>query len=118
MIDLGGDGPGHGSSTRVCITLAAGAEAARARSRERVAGVKADQRARGRYLGGIVPFGYVVGAEGALEARPDQQAAIARMRDLRRAGGSLRFIAAEMRLAGHSLSHEGVKGILTAAAMP
>ena len=78
--------------------------------------VKADQRARGRYLGGIVPFGYAVGAEGALEARPDQQAAIARIRELRRAGGSLRSIAAQMRLEGRVLSHEGVKGILVGAA--
>jgi putative DNA-invertase from lambdoid prophage Rac len=68
-----------------------------------VAVVKADQRARGRYLGGIIPFGYAVAVDGALEAQPDQQAAVARMRELRLAGGSLRSIAAEMRLAGHPL---------------
>jgi hypothetical protein len=45
--------------------------------------VKADQRARGRYLGGIAPFGYAVATDGALEAQPDQQAAIAHMRVLR-----------------------------------
>ena len=39
------------------------------------------------------------------------------MRALRLAGGSLRSIAAEMTLGGHTLSHEGVRGILTAAAV-
>ena len=58
----------------------------------------------------------MVGAEGTLEAQPDQHAAIARMRALRLAGGSLRSIATEMKLAGHPLSHEGVKGILAGAA--
>ncbi len=116
MIDLGGDVTGNGISKLVFTILSAVAEAERDRIRERVAVVKADQRARGRYLGGIPPFGYAVAADGALEAQPDQQAAIARMRALRLAGGSLRFIAAEMRLAGHPLSHEGVKGVLAGAA--
>jgi putative DNA-invertase from lambdoid prophage Rac len=116
MIDLGGDVTGNGISKLVFTILSAVAEAERDRIRERVAVVKADQRARGRYLGGIVPFGYVVGVDGALEAQADQQAAIARMRALRLAGRSLRSIAAEMRLAGHPLSHEGVKGILAVAA--
>ena len=116
MIDLGGDVTGNGISKLVFTILSAVAEAERDRIRERVAVVKADQRARGRYLGGIVPFGYAVAANGALEAQPDQQAAIARMRALRLAGDSLRSIAAEMRLAGHALSHEGVKGVLAGAA--
>ena len=116
MIDLGGDVTGTGISKLVFTILSAVAEAERDRIRERVAVVKADQRARGRYLGGIVPFGYAVAADGALEAQADQQAAIARMRAMRLAGGSLRSIAAEMRLAGHLLSHEGVKGILAVAA--
>jgi putative DNA-invertase from lambdoid prophage Rac len=116
MIDLGGDVTGNGISKLVFTILSAVAEAERDRIRERVAVVKADQRARGRYLGGIVPFGYVVAPGGALEAQHDQQAAIAHMRALRLAGGSLRSIAAEMRLAGHRLSHEGVKGILASTA--
>ncbi len=113
MIDLGGDVTGNGISKLVFTILSAVAEAERDRIRERVAVVKADQRARGRYLGGIVPFGYALAADGALEAQPDQQAAIARMRALRLAGESPRSIAAEMRHAGHPMSHEGVKGILT-----
>jgi len=42
------------------------AEAERDRIRERATEVKADQRKRGRYLGGIVPFGWRVGDDGHL----------------------------------------------------
>jgi DNA invertase Pin-like site-specific DNA recombinase len=52
--------------------LAAVAEGERDRIRERIAEVKRDQRSRGRYLGGTVPFGVVVGADGALVPDPEQ----------------------------------------------
>src|ERR1700757_5227171 len=54
MIDLGGDVTGNGISKLVFTILSAVAEAERDRIRERVATVKADQRQRGRYLGGII----------------------------------------------------------------
>jgi hypothetical protein len=41
--------------------------------------VKADQKARGRYLGGIMPFGFRL-VEGELVRDEGQQAAIAEMR--------------------------------------
>ena len=116
MIDLGGDVTGTGISKLVFTILSAVAEAERDRIRERIAVVKADQRARGRYLGGIVPFGWKVDDAGNLVARPDQQAAISQMRELHRAGKSLRRIAAEMESAGHPVSHEGVKKIVSALA--
>jgi DNA invertase Pin-like site-specific DNA recombinase len=112
MIDLGGDVTGNGISKLVFMILSAVAEAERDRIRERVATVEADQRGRGRYLGGIVPFGWHVGEDGGLVAVPEQQGAIMRMKELRASGASLRKIAAEMRAAGHPVSHEGVKGIL------
>ena len=77
--------------------------------------MKADQRARGRYLGGIVPFGWRLGDAGDLVESPEQQQAIGRMKRLRAAGMSLRAIASEMAGAGHRLSHEGVKKIIGAA---
>ena len=55
MIDLGGDVTGNGISKLVFTILSAVAEAERDRIRERVSQMKADQRQRGRYLGGIVP---------------------------------------------------------------
>jgi DNA invertase Pin-like site-specific DNA recombinase len=61
MIDLGGDTTGNGVSKLVFTILSAVAEAERDRTRERVAEVKRDQRQRGRYRGGMVPWGYRIG---------------------------------------------------------
>lgn len=80
--------------------------------------VKADQRARNRYLGGAVPFGWRVTDNGELVEAPEQQAVIRRMHELRRGGASLRSIATEVTDAGHKLSHEGVKKVLAATALP
>jgi DNA invertase Pin-like site-specific DNA recombinase len=60
MIDLGGDTTTNGVSKLVFTILSAVAEAERDRIRERVSDMKADQRSRGRYLGGIVPYGFKV----------------------------------------------------------
>ncbi len=56
-IDLGGDVTGNGISKLVFTILSAVTEAERDRIRERIRDVKADQRKRRRYLGGIVLFG-------------------------------------------------------------
>jgi putative DNA-invertase from lambdoid prophage Rac len=92
MIDLGGDVTGNGISKLVFTILSAVAESERDRTRERVTDVKRDQRQRGRYLGGKVPYGYRVGPDGALEPVPEQQAAIRRAGELRAAGAPLRAI--------------------------
>lgn len=111
MIDLGGDTTGNGVSKLMFTILAAVAE--RDRTRERIAEVKRDhQKKRGRYLGGIVPFGYTLGDDGKLVPVPAQQKAIARMRKLREQGLKLRAIAAKMTAAGHPISHVGVRNIM------
>jgi putative DNA-invertase from lambdoid prophage Rac len=115
MIDLGGDVIGNGISKLVFTILSAVAEAERDRIRERIRDVKADQRKRRRYLGGIVPFGWRVGEDGALVEHPDQQRAIQRIHQLRRNGRSLRAISAALSTEGVKLSHEGVKNVLAAA---
>ncbi len=116
MIDLGGDVTGNGVSKLVFTILSAVAEAERERTRERIRDVKRDQRGRQRYLGGIVPFGWRVGAGGELVEDPEQQAAIRRMRVLRGEGRSLRAIAAVLSAEGVRISHEGVKQVLAAQA--
>jgi DNA invertase Pin-like site-specific DNA recombinase len=112
MIDLGGDVTGNGISKLVFTILSAVAEAERDRIRERISAVKADQRQRGRYLGGIAPFGWRVGEDGELTEVPAQQAAIRTMRSLRAEGASLPQIAVAMGVAGHAISHEGVASVL------
>jgi DNA invertase Pin-like site-specific DNA recombinase len=96
LLDLGGNIAGNCLSKLFLTIAAAFVEAERDRIRERVAQVKRDQRGRGRYLGGKVPFGFRVGKDGALEPVPDQQAAIQRAAELRTGGAPLRTIQATL----------------------
>ena len=112
MIDLGGDVTGNGVSKLVFTILSAVAEAERDRIRERITDVKRDQRSRGRYLGGLRPFGYRVTDDGLLEACETERKALVAIRRMRNAGKSLRDIAAAMQARGIDISHQGVKKLL------
>ena len=113
LIDLGGDIAGHGLAKLFLTISAAFAEAERDRIRERIITIKADQRLRGRHLGGSRPFGYEVDQGGGLLPLASEQAAIRHMAELRRQGLSLRAIAeAVEREHGHRLSHVAVKRVL------
>ncbi len=114
LLDLGGDIAGNGLSKLFLTISAAFAEAERERIRERVAQVKADQKAPGRYLGGKVPFGYRKDERGQLIDHAEEQAAIREMSAMRAEGKALRAIAAAVRAKGLRISHEGVAGILSA----
>jgi len=111
MIDLGGDVTGNGISKLVFTILSAVAEAERDRIRERIRDVKTDQRQRGRFLGGSVPFGWVK-VDGALVEDAGQQAAIAQILEMRAAGRSLRAIQSEVAALGYTLSHQGVANVI------
>ena len=104
MIDLGGDVTGNGISKLVFTILSAVAEAERDRIRERVSQVKADQKDRGRYLGGKVPFGFTVNDAGALVPVERQQQAIRAALALKAEGKPLRAVQAALESAGHRLS--------------
>ena len=108
LLDLGGDISGNGLSKLFLAIAAAFAEAERDRIRERIGQVKADQKARGRYLGGIVPFGYRCGEQGQLAPHKAEQSAIRQMIALRAQGKALRAIAEAMQAKGFKISHEGV----------
>ena len=77
--------------------------------------MKADQRIRGRYLGGSRPFGWRLRDDGALIPDAAEQAAIGRMMELRREGRSLRAIADVIKAEGFVLSHVGVGKVIAAA---
>ena len=111
MIDLGGDVTGNGISKLVVTILAAVAEAERERTRERVAQVKADQRERGRYLGGKVPFGFRVDGA-ALVPHPEEQAVIRRAQEMRADGRTLRAIQAALREGGQAVSLDALHRVL------
>jgi DNA invertase Pin-like site-specific DNA recombinase len=115
MIDLGGDVTNNGVSKLVFTILSAVAEAERDRTRERIRDVKSDQKQRNRFLGGSVPFGYMVDEEGALIEKEDEQAAIKRMVAMRESGLSYRIIAQTMRRHSFNISHETVGQIVKKA---
>jgi DNA invertase Pin-like site-specific DNA recombinase len=116
MIDLGGDVTGNGISKLVFTILSAVAEAERDRIRERISDVKRDQKARGRYLGGTVPFGYRVEiAEGGIAILTPveaEQAAIQKALKMRASGASLRQIASALQADGYAISHAAVQRVL------
>jgi len=116
MIDLGGDVTGNGISKLVFTILSAVAEAERDRTRERIAEVKRDQRQRGRFLGGSVPFGWRRDKEGGLIPEATEQRSIARMRALRAEGLSLRAIRDRLAAEGVRVSHVAVGNALRAGA--
>ncbi len=109
LLDLGGDISGNGLSKLFLTIAAAFAEAERDRIRERIGQVKADQKARGRYLGEIVPFGFRRGDPHDAEQEAIREIVALRARKAaegrrrRRAGGNVK------------ISREGVAGVLRAA---
>src|ERR1700722_1963237 len=111
LLDLGGDISGNGLSKLFLTIAAAFAEAERDRLRERVSQVKADQKARGRFLGGSIPFGFRV-VDGELVADEHEHEAIREMIVLKAEGRSLRAIAQMMVSKGFKTSHETVAAIL------
>ena len=112
MIDLGGDVMGNGISTLVFTILSAVAEAERDRTRGRIAEVKHDQKTRGRFLGGTVPFGYRRDDTGELVPHESQQEAIREAVALKDGGASLRAIADALQAKGHTISHVAVSRVL------
>lgn len=92
IIDALGDITGNGMAKAFLTISAAFAELERDTIRERVTTVKADQRDRGRYLGGRVPFGYKVATDGGLEPIPNEQEIIHKIITVRRTSKSIRYI--------------------------
>lgn len=115
MIDLGGDTTGNGVSKLVFTILSAVAEAERDRTRERISEVKADQRKRGRFLGGKPPFGHVVSPGGDVVPMLEYARIIQRIRLWKERGLSQREIARRLTEMNLPISHVGVKRALAAA---
>jgi DNA invertase Pin-like site-specific DNA recombinase len=116
LLDLGGDVSGNGMSKLFLTIAAAFAEAERARIRERVSQTKRDQRQRGRYLGGKVPFGFRVGEAGELVEEAEEQTIIVQAHALRAGGATLRAIQAAVEAQhGRRLSLDALHRVLKEA---
>jgi putative DNA-invertase from lambdoid prophage Rac len=99
MIDLGGDVCGNGISKLVFTILSAVAENERDRIRERVREAKRHRAAQQLYNGGRRPFGFDVVGEGkerSLVPNEPEQRALRHAQAMRKAGATLRAIAAEL----------------------
>jgi hypothetical protein len=85
---------------------------------ERITQAKADQKARGRYPGGIAPFGYRRGEPdgGELVPHEAEQEAIREMVRLRLDERQpLRVVVEAMAARGHKISHQSVVNIVTSS---
>lgn len=103
----------EGNSVLVRKVLAALAVCERTGHGEAIRAVKKSRRLQGKYLGGPVPFGWLVNDAGVLEEDPQQQEVIERIRSMREDRRSYREIAATLHDSiGLSLSHEGIRRIL------
>jgi DNA invertase Pin-like site-specific DNA recombinase len=117
MMDIG-DVSAPGTGKLIFTILAAVAEGERDRIRQRIREVKQDQKGRGMFLGGKVPFGFSVALDTGspmLVPDPAQQDAIAFARSLHCDGKSLRKIVAALGERGFTISHQGVKDVLARA---
>jgi putative DNA-invertase from lambdoid prophage Rac len=111
LIDLGGDINNDMVGRLVFTILSAVAEAERMRIQERIRDVKKDQKTRGKYLGGPVPYGWTRDDEGNLSPKHDEQRAIARVLQLREDGYSLRQIDKKLKEEGLRSSYATVRRI-------
>ncbi len=111
LIDLGGDINNDMVGRLVFTILSAVAEAERMRIQERIRDVKKDQKSRGKYLGGPVPYGWRRDDDGKLHPEPEEQRAIARVLQLREDGCSLRQIDKKLREEGLRSSYATVRRI-------
>jgi DNA invertase Pin-like site-specific DNA recombinase len=106
MIDLGGDTTG-GVSKLVFTILSAVAEPERDCARERITGVKRDQRQRGRFLGSRRLAGVVEGNGRNAKLVPEKQRAIRKIRRLRAEGISSWRISERMIYSGQDIGYRG-----------
>ena len=86
----------------VLNVLASVAQWEREATGERTSAALAHKKANGEYTGGRIPYGYRLAADGVhLEPDEDEQAVIEDVKELRRAGLSLRAIAATLERQGY-----------------
>ena len=96
--------------------IAALAELRRQEIKGRVTDSKRDQKARGRYLGGAVPFGHTVDEAGAIVPEPWLADVLSEARGAAARGESIREIARRIERDGRRVSHVTLGKLLKYAA--
>ncbi|MDK9707273.1 MAG: recombinase family protein [Desulforhopalus sp.] len=104
----------EGPATVVGKLLAALAVSETSRHGQAIRRAKKNRKAQGKYLGGPVPFGWEVSADGHLVPYEPQQEVIRSIVDMRRNRWSYREISQKLRDEQKvRLSHEGVRRLLS-----
>lgn len=113
IMDLGGDVLNSPFSKAIFTIIAALAQLRREEIAARTVWSKQDQKARGRYLGGAVPFGYRL-VDGNLVEHEPEQAALREARKWKRSSNTLsnRQISAKLKELGFKVSHVTLGKIL------
>lgn len=104
IMDLGGDVLNSPFSKAIFTIIAALAQLRREEIAARTAWSKNDQKQRGRYLGGAVPFGYRL-IDGELVECEPEQAALREARKWKNVSMSNRQIATKLQELGFKISH-------------
>ncbi len=117
LLDVDGTEPvtGNGKSKLFLSMLGAFAEFERDRISTRIRESKQRQKARGEYLGGVAPFGWVYDEQRNLVPVPEQQRELRRIRKLAADGLSPYKISADLATRGVKLSHVTIRKILAAS---
>jgi DNA invertase Pin-like site-specific DNA recombinase len=106
VADMGLGDVTHGATAAMLVgILSSVAGFERARNGERVAEVKAMQRAQGRYTGGAVPFGFTLVQDGDSQLVQADWALQTRLFDLKRRNYSARAMVGVLRAEGHQVSN-------------
>jgi DNA invertase Pin-like site-specific DNA recombinase len=92
LLDIGGEVTGNGVAKLVFAILAAVSQMERERIGERVRNVKEHLRDAGYYTGGKLARGFRTTKDGRIEADPNWERCLAKMRELRAAGSSYRKV--------------------------
>ena len=115
LLDLNGgadDVSGNGIARLFLTIVAAFAAFERDRIGERIRATKQAQKARGEYLGGRAPFGFIYDDAKRLQPVPEQQAVLRRIRKLAGDGLTPRKISLTLAMNGVKLSHVTVGKII------
>jgi DNA invertase Pin-like site-specific DNA recombinase len=115
LLDLNGgadDVSGNGIARLFLTIVSAFAEFERDRIGERIRATKRQQKARGEYLGGPPPFGFVYDAERKLQPVAEQQKALRRIAKLHADGLSPYKIADDLKARGTPLSHVTIRKVI------
>jgi putative DNA-invertase from lambdoid prophage Rac len=119
LLDLNGgadDVSGNGIARLFLTIVAAFAAFERDRIGERIRATKQAQKARGEYLGGRAPFGFVYDDAKRLQPVPKQQQVLRRIRKLASEGLTPRKISTTLAMRGVKLSHVTVGKIIAGRA--